>query len=65
MIEIVKKIRDKLEKDNKCTVVGLGTFYRLERRKGKVFGLGEGKKQKFSKRIKFKASLGIKKDLCK
>lgn len=61
------KIYKKLENKGKATIKGLGTFYLVDRKKGKSFNgfKGEEATPLYAKRIKFKPSKTLKDKLCK
>lgn len=65
MKEVIDRYIEKFEKKGQLSIKFVGTFYILPRKKGKLYGFGEGKAIKYSKRIKFKPSVWLKDRLCK
>jgi len=62
---MIEKIIHKLLTNKKATIFGLGTFYLLPRRKGKVSGFGEDKEIRYNNRIRFIPSINLKDKTCK
>lgn len=54
-----------MARDGKISIKFIGTFYVLPRKRGKLYGFGEGRENKYTKRIKFKPSVYLKDTLCK
>lgn len=65
MKQVIDRFIEKFEKKGQLSIKFVGTFYLLPRKRGKLYGFGEGKEIKYSKRIKFKPSVWLKDRLCK